>query len=332
MGQGACILAPAGIHLTPSEVTFFREADPWGFILFARNIDTPDQVRKLTSGLREAVGRNATVFIDQEGGRVQRMGPPHWRQWLPPLDDVSRVAPDQIERLVALRYKIISAELLDIGINGNCVPCADIATPGTHPFLKNRCFGSDKDTVIKATKAVVETLLGAGVLPVIKHIPGHGRATVDSHAQVPRVKADKGTLESTDFSVFKSLAHAPAGMTCHCVYEAYDDSPATQSSVMIDLVRRSMGFEGLLMTDDISMGALSGNVAERTRAAIAAGCDLVLHCNGEMAEMVPVAEHCGALTGQAEDRAKDALSAQINRSATHGDIDVAALVAAYEQI
>ena len=329
MAAGAYILAPKTRTLTPREADFFRDADPWGFILFARNVEAPDQVRALTAALRETVGRDAPVFIDQEGGRVQRMGPPHWRDWAPPLDDATR-AGLFAEQAFALRYRIISEELRAVGIDGNCVPCADLARPETHPFLKNRCYGETVETVARLGIAAAGASLAAGVLPVLKHIPGHGRATVDSHGEVPRVAAPLDDLRQTDFAAFGALAFNPAGMTAHVIYDALDDRPGTLSPVVIELIRNEIGFAGLLMTDDISMGALSGSVGERSEAAIAAGCDLVLHCNGEMGEMEEVASAAGRLSDAGETRAEAALAAK--GSAVPGDIDIEALVASFEQI
>lgn len=329
MAAGAHILAPESTSLTSREAAFFREADPWGFILFARNIGTPDGVRALTGSLREAVGREAPVFIDQEGGRVQRMGPPHWRQWAPPLEDATR-AGARAEEAMALRYRIIAEELRAVGIDGNCVPCTDIARPETHPFLKNRCAGFDVETVVAVCTAVAGASLLSGVLPVVKHIPGHGRAVVDSHGELPRVTASLDALRETDFAAFRALASQPLGMTAHVVYEALDDRPATLSPAVIDLIRDEIGFGGLLMTDDISMGALSGSVAGRSAAAIASGCDLVLHCNGDLAEMEAVAGAAGRLTKRAETRAEAALAAR--DGAAHGDFDAEAAEAMFERI
>ncbi|MDJ1008603.1 MAG: glycoside hydrolase family 3 N-terminal domain-containing protein [Paracoccaceae bacterium] len=326
---GACILAPEGQTLTTREAAFFRDADPWGFILFARNIDTPDQVRRLTGALRDAVGRDAPVFIDQEGGRVQRMGPPHWLGWAPPLDDAAR-AGTGAETAMALRARIIAAELRSVGIDGNCIPCADIARPDTHPILRNRCYGSDAGTVIAAARAAARGCLDGGVLPVMKHMPGHGRAVVDSHGEVPRVTASPEALRQTDFAVFTALSDLPLGMSAHVIYTALDDRPGTLSPVIHKLIRSEIGFGGLLMTDDISMGALSGSMTERAEAAIGAGCDLVLHCNGDRAEMAAVAEAAGRLTEAGETRADAALAAR--GSAAPGDFDIAAAVARFEQI
>lgn len=329
MAAGAYIFAPESTSPSPREAAFFRDADPWGFILFARNIEAPGQVRALTAALREAVGRDAPVFIDQEGGRVQRMGPPHWRDWAPPLDDVTR-AGAQAEQAMALRYRIIAEELRAVGIDGNCVPCADIARPETHPFLQNRCYGFDVETVVRVCHAVSGASLLSGVLPVLKHIPGHGRAVVDSHGALPRVPAPLDDLRETDFAVFEALASQPLGMTAHVVYEALDDRPGTLSPIVIDVIRDEIGFGGLLMTDDISMGALTGSVAGRSAAAISAGCDLVLHCNGDLDEMKEVAEAAGRLTKRAETRAGAALAACSD--AAPGDFDAEAAEAMFERI
>jgi len=329
VAAGAYILAPLSTSLSPAEADFFRDADPWGFILFARNIETPEQVRALTAEVRAAVGRDAPVFIDQEGGRVQRMGPPHWRGWAPPLDDATR-AGLFAEEAMGLRYRIIAEELRAVGIDGNCIPCADLARAETHPFLRNRCLGETVETVARLAIAAAAASLAGGVLPVVKHMPGHGRAVVDSHGEVPRVSAAREALAATDFAAFAALAFLPAGMTAHVIYEALDDRPGTLSPVVIDLIRGEIGFGGLLMTDDISMGALSGSIGERSAAAIAAGCDLVLHCNGEMAEMRAVAEAAGRLGDAGATRAEAARAAI--GSAAPGDIDIEALVASFEQI
>ena len=300
----AAILGCLGPRLHPDERAFFAEVQPWGFILFARNLETPDQVRRLTAGLRNAVGRDAPILIDQEGGRVQRLRAPEWRQWLPPLDQMALGGPDAM-RAMWLRSRIIAAELLDLGIDVNCGPMCDVAEPGTHPFLKNRCYGTDPETVAQAARAVADGLIAGGVLPVMKHIPGHGRAFVDSHLDLPVVTAGPEALAARDFAPFKALADLPMAMTAHVVFEAFDpDAPATTSPAMIRLIREEIGFGGLLMTDDISMQALAGDHAVRTRAALEAGCDMVLHCNGEMDEMRAVTGVCGRLESAALARAE----------------------------
>ena len=306
---GACILGLKGPELTPPERDLFRRIRPWGFILFGRNVETPAQLRRLTSDLREAVGDEAPVLIDQEGGRVARLGAPHWREWMAPLDQVAAVGPDGAARSMWLRYRIIAAELHDLGIDVCCAPLADVAEGTTHPFLKNRCYGFDPDTVAAIARAVAEGLQAGGVLPVLKHIPGHGRAVVDSHRDVPFTAARAGELRARDFAAFRALRDLPMAMTAHVVYAAFDGARvATRSPRMIELVREEIGFEGLLMSDDIGMGALSGPVELRSRAALDAGCDLVLHCNGNPDEMEVVADAAGALDGAAARRAGEALA------------------------
>ena len=294
----------AGPVLLPDERALIRAAQPWGFILFARNVETPEQLRRLTGDLRAAAGRDAPVLIDQEGGRVARMAAPHWRTWPPPLDAVV-AAPDTATaaRMMHLRYRLIAAELAEAGIDVNCAPLADIAHAETHPILRNRCYGTDAATVATIARAVAEGLLAGGVLPVLKHIPGHGRGRLDSHVALPRIDADRATLAAEDFAPFRALADLPLGMTAHVVYDAIDpDRPATQSPDAIAAIRGEIGFAGLLMTDDISMQALSGDVSARGRAALAAGCDIVLHCNGEMAEMERLAADLPPMTQAARAR------------------------------
>ncbi len=317
--RSATILGCAGQVLGPSEAAFFRDADPLGFILFARNVDSPAQVARLTASLRDAVGRDAPVLVDQEGGRVQRLRAPHWREWLPPLDQVAATAPDTMERAVWLRYRLIAAELAAVGIDVDCAPSGDLAVAGTHAFLRNRCFGDDVPTVIAAARACAAGLLAGGVLPVIKHMPGHGRAVVDSHHDVPHVDADAEDLHDTDFAVFAGLADLPIGMTGHIVFPAIDpDHPATASPAVIRMIRSEIGFDGLLMTDDVSMQALSGTIATRSAAAIRAGCDVVLHCNGDRAEMEQAVSAAGAMTEAAQRRSDAAMS--MRRTAEPADL------------
>lgn len=306
---GACILDADGVRLAPGEKSLFREADPLGFILFARNIDTPDQVRALCGELRAAVGRDAPILIDQEGGRVQRLRPPHWRAWPPPREHV-RAAGTAAAEAMYLRYRLIAAELQALGIDGNCAPVADLAGPDTHPFLADRCYGAAPDAVARIARAVAEGLLAGGVLPVVKHLPGHGRAQSDSHLGLPAVAAGAAELAATDFAPFRALSDLPLGMTAHVVYSRLDDRPATTSPEMMRLIRGEIGFDGLIMTDDISMQALSGSPAERVRAALAAGCDVALHCNGTLAERAAVAEAAGALAEAGRRRAARALAAR----------------------
>ncbi len=319
---GATILAPAGPVLSAGEAAFFRDADPWGFILFARNLSDADGIRALTDALRTAVGRDAPVFIDQEGGRVQRLRPPLARDWPPPLDHASGAA-DPV-RAMWLRYRLIAAELRALGIDGNCAPCCDIAGPATHPFLRNRCLGTTAAAVIPRARAVAEGLLAGGVLPVVKHIPGHGRAAADSHHELPVVEASLADLAATDFAPFAALADLPLAMTAHVVYPALDpDAPATLSAAAVTAIRGRLGFGGLLMTDDMSMQALSGDLGTLTAQAIAAGCDVTLHCNGDLGEMQTVAAAAAGMTPAAAARAAAALAAR----RAPGSADLAALAA-----
>ncbi len=323
MTLSATVLGCGGADLSADEAAFFRDAAPWGFILFARNVDTPDQLRRLTGDLRDAVGRDAPILIDQEGGRVQRLRAPHWREYLPPLDQVAMTGA-AMERGIYLRYRLIAEELRDAGIDVDCAPSADLATPGTHPFLRNRCFSDDPDTVIRAARAAAEGLADGGVLPVVKHMPGHGRATLDSHHELPRVSAPLEELEATDFRCFAGLADLPMAMTAHIVFDALDqDAPATASPAAIAYIRDRIGFTGLLLSDDLSMQALSGTLAERAGRAIAAGCDIALHCNGKMDEMEGVVTAAGPLSGPAKIRAGATLASRRAPSA----IDSRALAA-----
>ncbi len=305
-GKLAAIFGCAGPELSADEAAFFRDADPFGFILFARNVEDPAQLRRLTADLRAAVGRDAPVLIDQEGGRVQRMRAPHWREWAPPLDTVAQ-ARDPV-RAMWVRSRIIAHELRGVGVDANCAPCADIAGDQTHPFLKNRCYGTDPAVISEVSAAVALGHLAGGVLPVIKHLPGHGRATADTHHDLPTVTASREELAATDFAPFKALNHLPMAMTAHIIFAAYDDKPATQSPEMIRVIREEIGFQGLLMTDDLNMQALRGTLAERTAASMAAGCDIALHCKGDMAEMLAVAGACGDQTQAIRHRAERALA------------------------
>ena len=320
-GQGAAIFGCSGPVLTPDEAAFFREADPFGFILFARNVESPDQVRRLTDDLRAATGHDAPILVDQEGGRVQRLRAPHWREWLPPLDHVAQSGV-HAARAMAIRSRIIAHELRAVGIDANCAPCCDLASDTTHPFLRNRCYGSDPAAVAAIARAVAEAHLEGGVLPVMKHMPGHGRSTADTHHDLPTVIATADDLDTTDFAPFRALADLPLAMTAHVVFAAYDaDRPATQSPAMIDVIRNRIGFAGLLMTDDLNMQALSGTLAERTAAARAAGCDIALHCKGDLAEMQAVAAAAGRLDAAGRQRATAALAER----KTPDPVDIAAL-------
>ena len=319
---GACILDAEGLRLTPDEKRLFARANPFGFILFARNIDTPDQVRALCADLRDAVGRDAPITIDQEGGRVQRLRAPQWREWLPPLEHVAEAGKNAAEAMY-VRYRLIAAELHDLGIDSNCAPLVDVAGPQTHDFLKNRCYGFDAGTVARMGRAVADGLLDGGVLPVLKHIPGHGRAVVDSHLDLPVVDAPHAELSSIDFAPFHALNDLPMGMTAHLVYSALDARPATLSPVMMGLIREEIGFDGLIMTDDISMKALNGSLPDIARGSLEAGCDVVLLCNASLDERRAVAEASGQLSEAGQARAEKALAAR----KTPDEVDIPALEA-----
>ena len=310
----AFITGLAGTELSEEERAFLRDAQPWGFILFKRNVTSAEQVRRLIGDVRATLGRSAPVLIDQEGGRVQRLGPPHWAAYPPGAAYGALYDRDRDTGLAAARLgaRLIAADLTALGIDVDCLPIADVPGAGADPVVGDRAYGSEPAKVAAIAGAVAAGLGEGGVLPVLKHIPGHGRATADSHAKLPVVNTDRATLEATDFAAFRPLATLPLAMTAHVVFTAIDPvAPATISATIVQgVIRDSIGFEGLLMTDDISMGALSGSIAERTRAAIAAGCDVVLHCNGEMAQMRAVAAEAPVLAGEARRRADAALAAK----------------------
>ena len=313
MSVTAAILGCSGLALTAREKAFFAEVRPWGFILFARNIETPDQVRALTASLRETVGRaDAPILIDQEGGRVQRLGPPHWGRY-PPGRAYGRLqARDPLFRreITRLGARLLAHDLAAVGINVDCIPVLDVLAPDGHQVIGDRAYADTPDEVAVLGRAAAEGLLAGGVLPVIKHIPGHGRARADSHEELPVVNAAWEELDRHDFVPFRALSDMPMAMTAHVIYAAIDRRrPATTSvSVMRTAIRGAIGFAGLVMTDDLSMKALAGDLGERAAAARSAGCDVVLHCNGDMAEMAAVAAGAGALRGRSARRAEAALA------------------------
>jgi beta-N-acetylhexosaminidase len=328
----AFITGLAGLELSPDERSFLGEASPWGLILFKRNIRDKSQVSELTAAFRAAVGRQAPVLVDQEGGRVQRLGPPHWPQY-PPGRALDRLYDgDQAAALAAARLggRLIAADLLPLGIDVDCLPVADVPAPGGDPVIGDRAYGDRPDKVAAIAGAIARGLRNGGVLPVLKHMPGHGRATADSHASLPVVTADRATLQATDFAAFRPLARLPLGMSAHVVFSAIDPTqPATTSATMVrEVIRGSIGFQGLLMSDDISMGALAGTMAQRSQAAIAAGCDVVLHCNGKLDEMREVAAAVPKLEGAAGQRAAAALAAR----ETPSEFDAVAGRRVYEQM
>ena len=309
MNSRAFIAGCLGTSLNPDERAFFREARPWGFILFRRNTQSPEQVAALTADLRETVGWHAPVLIDQEGGRVQRMGPPHWPAY-PPARDFLRINdPVQQREIVRLSARLMAHDLKAVGIDVDCLPVLDVPVAGSHDVIGNRAYAHDPDIVARLGRAAAEGLLAGGVLPVIKHMPGHGRAMADSHLALPLVDTDIETLRTQDFRPFRHLADMPMAMTAHVVFTALDKKhPATVSRKIVrEIMRGELGYDGLIMTDDISMKALSGGFAAKSRAAIRAGVDVVLHCHSVMDEMVAVAGAVPEMTGARGRRAAAAL-------------------------
>src|ERR1700761_5343205 len=311
--RSRAIYGCSGTALSADERAFFRETRPWGFILFGRNIETPEQVLTLVRALREAVGDvSAPVLIDQEGGRVARLKPPHWHE-RPPAGRFGRLYaenPEKAREATYLNARLIAHDLAALGINVDCLPVLDVPVAGSHDIIGDRAFARDPATVIDLGRAQIEGLIEGGVLPVMKHIPGHGRAGADSHLALPRVDAEAEELSASDFVTFRSLDLCPMAMTAHVVYESIDPQrPATTSPKVIrDVIRGEIGFNGLLMSDDLSMQALDGPLDVRARAALFAGCDVVLHCNGDMDEMRLVATEAKMLDGVPLKRAESALA------------------------
>jgi beta-N-acetylhexosaminidase len=320
----AFITGLAGSELSGTERAFLRAADPWGVIVFARNITDRPKLIRLTTECRTVLGRDAPILVDQEGGRVQRLRTPHWPKYPPAAVYGELYRRDRASGLTAARLgaRLIAADLAAAGIDVDCAPVADVPVAGADAVIGDRAFATEPESVTALAGAFAEGLADGGVLPVVKHIPGHGRATADSHMKLPAVTAERATLETSDFAAFRPLAGLPLAMTAHVVFTAIDPSaPATTSAAIVrDVIRGSIGFQGLLMSDDLSMGALSGSLAERTRAAIAAGCDIALHCNGDMNEMEAVAAEAPILAGVAARRAEAALT----RRQPVAAIDVAA--------
>jgi beta-N-acetylhexosaminidase len=335
LGRTAAIFGCAGPSLATEERSFFRDVDPAGFILFKRNCETPEQVRALVRDLREAVDRPAApVLIDQEGGRVQRLRPPYWRAAPPArcFAELYRVDQQAGIRAAWLNARLIAAELADLGIDVDCAPVLDNPVPGAHDVIGDRALGNDVDTIAALGRAVMAGLMAGGVLPVIKHLPGHGRAEVDSHLHCPVVTASDAELRAADLPPFRALADAPFAMTAHAVYRAWDaERVATWSPrIVAEIIRDDIGFDGCLLSDDLSMQALDGGLGERARRALDAGCDLALHCNGDPAEMRAVAEAAGALSAAAAGRLATALGRRsapdpLDRAAALTELD--ALVA-----
>ena len=309
----AAIFGCSGPVLTAREAAFFRDVAPFGFILFRRNVESPDQVKALVAALRETVGRaDAPVMIDQEGGRVQRLGPPHWPVY-PPGRVYGAVRSDDpllAQAFARLGARLMADDLHLLGINVDAVPVLDVPQPGAHDVIGDRAYGTTADRIATLGRAAAEGLLAGGVLPIIKHIPGHGRAMADSHLNLPVVEASAEALSEVDFAPFRNLSDMPMAMTAHVIYTAIDPrQPATTSRrVVRQVIREDIGFDGLLMSDDLSMKALSGTFAERTRRSLAAGCDVVLHCNGDMDEMAEIADAARPLSARGRQRAAAALA------------------------
>jgi len=315
MSTRAFITGVSGPELNAAEREFIRAARPWGFILFKRNIETPTQVIRLVKELRaELAEPDAPILIDQEGGRVQRFGPPHWPVY--PAGAVFGRLYDIDRKLgltaAGLSARLIADDLAELGVTVDCLPLADVPVAGADAVIGNRAYGTAPDKVAAIARAVTEGLEQGGILPVLKHIPGHGRATADTHFRLPEVATSKTELERTDFAAFQPLADLPMAMTAHVVFSALDPAhPATTSATIVQqVIRGVIGFQGLLMSDDVSMNALSGSIAERTRALFAAGCDIALHCNGKLEEMREVARETPVLSGKALERAHRALASR----------------------
>lgn len=306
----AFVTGLAGTAITEAERHFVAEAAPFGLILFRRNVTDRGQLARLVADFRDAVGWAAPVMVDQEGGRVRRLGPPNWRAYPSAARLAEAAALVGDPALVRDVARLMAADLAEVGIDVDCAPCLDLGLPGVTPAIGDRAFSADPAVVAAHGRAVADGLLAGGVLPVVKHVPGHGRAVVDSHHALPVVDAPLDELQALDFTPFVALADLPAAMTAHLVYTAVDpDHPATQSPVVIaEIIRGLIGFDGLLFSDDVSMNALSGGVGTRADRALKAGCDIALHCNGVMAEMEAVAAVAPPLAGRARERADAALS------------------------
>ena len=331
MGRRAFITGVTGTELRADEREFIAAEQPWGFILFKRNIDNPAQVSALVDDLRKLAGDvDAPVLIDQEGGRVQRLGPPNWPVYPPGaafgrLYDIDSALGLAAARLTA---RLIADDLIKLGVTVDCLPLADVPVAGADAVIGDRAYGTEVGKVAAIARAVTDGLAEGGILPVLKHIPGHGRATADTHFKLPVVDTTESELKRTDFAAFQPLADLPMAMTAHVVFSAFDAiHPATTSAKMVEqMIRAFIGFQGLLMSDDVSMNALAGSIAERTRAVFAAGCDVVLHCNGQMDEMRQVAGETPELSGLALERANRALAARkppqaFDRAAARAELD-----------
>ncbi|MFA5123072.1 beta-N-acetylhexosaminidase [Zavarzinia sp.] len=324
----AAVVGIAGKSLSGAEKDLFAAAPPLGFILFARNVETPEQVAALAAECRQVVGRpDATVWIDQEGGRVARLRPPHWPSYYP-ARAIGALGGTTARRAAYLQARLIADDLFRLGIDVDCHPCVDLSVPGAHDVIGDRAFDSDPAVVAELGRAACDGLLAGGVLPVIKHLPGHGRAMADSHISLPLVTTALGELAASDFVPFAALADMPIAMTAHVVYGAVDpERPLTQSARGIDLVVRDMlGFDGVLVSDDINMQALSGDLPARAAAALAAGCDIVLHCSGKFEELAGLLPGLPGLSDAAARRwaraaGRRAAPAAFDRAAARAELD-----------
>jgi beta-N-acetylhexosaminidase len=331
MNSRAFITGVSGLELSSAERDFIRAERPWGFILFKRNIEAPTQVSNLVRELRGLIeNADAPVLIDQEGGRVQRLGPPHWPVYPPgaAFGALYDIDPQLGLSAARLSSRLIADDLAALGVTVDCLPLADVPVEGADAVIGNRAYGTEPGKVASIARAVTEGLEQGGVLPVLKHIPGHGRATADSHIGLPTVDTARSELERTDFAAFQPLADLPMAMTAHVVFSALDPAqPATTSATIIQqVIRGVIGFQGLLMSDDVSMNALAGTITERTRAIVDAGCDMVLHCNGKLDEMRDVARETPELAGEALQRAIRALASRkppqpLDRRAARAELD-----------
>ncbi|PHR91117.1 MAG: beta-N-acetylhexosaminidase [Robiginitomaculum sp.] len=308
MTINAAIFGCSGPELTRGEAVFFRDCNPWAFILFARNIETPNQVRKLCIDLRESVGRDALIFVDQEGGRVQRFKPPHWREapWAGKFGDLYELNQRAGLRAAWLNFRLIAHELKDMGVSANCAPVLDLPVWGADPIISDRAFSCNPEIMIKLAHACMAGLTAGGVVPVIKHLPGHGRAKVDSHKALPIIEESLETLINSDFIPFKAFMDAPMAMTAHVVLSAVDPhKPVTISRhAMQSVIRGELGYQGLVMSDDLDMKALKGGLTKLTEETLKAGCDIVLQCSGKLPAMVQIAKGLKPLTGESMRRAE----------------------------
>ncbi|HXC28941.1 MAG TPA: beta-N-acetylhexosaminidase [Stellaceae bacterium] len=323
----AILFSCAGETLSVDERAFFRDVDPLGFILFQRNCRTSEQVRALIADFRDCVGRgDAPVLIDQEGGRVARLKPPEWRRYPAPA---RLAALPEAEEAIRQGARLIADDLAPLGVTVDCLPVLDLPVAGASDVIGDRAYGGDLAFVARLGRAACEGLLAGGVLPTIKHIPGHGRARVDSHKALPRVDEAVAELTRTDFAPFRALNDMPWAMTAHVIYSAIDpDAPATLSRKVIDtVIRGDIGFDGMLVSDDVTMGALAGTMRERVRGALAAGCDAVLHCTGVLSEMREAAEAAAPLT---EDAAARLARGDKLRRASRRDFDRRAAEARFD--